>query len=676
MTDYKQLYYQDSIGKQIKITDGEICLTGSNIAEGEFSIEQILCDESQLKFGRCIASTMKMQVINNVVSLKNRELTIDHILEGADEPFRLGTYHVESDKPTADRNYRDIIAYDDMEYIRNTEVSGWYEGLVFPMMLKDFRDSFFEWMGIEQEETTLVNDGMIVNRTIEAQELYGETIIEKICEINGCFGHIDFNRIFRYVFLKSTALGVYPSNNLYPYDELFPEDNEGERLDATYKSGMTYEDYQVCRITKLIIRQDSDDIGGIAGDGDNCYVIEDNFLVYGKGDDELQEIAENTFSVIKNVMAYTPINCPAKGNPVLQLGDSISINTTKEMVSSYILSRTLTGVQALNDVYVSKGTEYYTQKTGGKNQKITQLQSRVNRISNTVDGFTQQIQNIITTLDDVPTRTEMNTEISATAQGINIEISKKVGNDEIISKINASAEGLQIDASKIELTGYVTATDLAGNGTTTINGANITTGKVTAEHIDGTNLQITGMDATIQVGASGTENNNYIYMVGYDNGILSEAHIDCKAVSCYGEDGYSFSISRSGLNYSYDDEIYFSVLKNENAVNIGSSSKNMNILSPVTGINTISAYGSYSFSSGGSIYKDGGDRISFADKNVHIENTLSCAGDIELSGNLYVYNKNITGGNVSGCMVDFLDKNGNYKNITLTEAIHYLISII
>lgn len=675
MTDYKHLYYQDSIGKQIKITDGEIDLTGSNIAEGEFSIEQVLCDESQLKFGCCIASTMKMRIINTVVSLKNRELSIEHILEGADEPFRLGTYHVESDKPTADRNYRDIVAYDDMEYIRNTEVSAWYENLLFPMSLKEFRDSFFEWLGIEQEEIALVNDGMIVNKTIEAQELYGETIIEKICEINGCFGHIDYNRIFRYVFLKSTALGLYPSNDLYPSDDLFPEDNEGERLDATYKSGMTYEDYRVCRITKLQIRQDADDIGRIAGDGDNCYVIEDNFLVYGKNDEELQQIAENTFSVIKNVMEYTPINCPAKGNPALLLGDSISINTTKEMVSSYILSRTLTGVQALNDVYVSKGTEYYTQKSG-KNQKITQLQSRVNRISNTVDGFSQQIQSITTTLNEVPTRTEMNTQISATAAGINIEVGKKVGNDEIIAKINASAEGVQINAGKIELTGYITAADLSGSGTTVINGANITTGKVSAEHIDGTNLKITGTDATIQIGASGVENNNYIYMVGYDNGTLSETHIDSRAVSCYGQDGYAFSIQRNGLSYSFENEIYFSILRQEDRVNIGSTSKDMNILSPNIGVNDISSYGSYSFSSGGRLYKDAGDRISFADKNVHIENTLSCAGDLELSGNLFVYDKNITGGNVSNCKVDFLDKSGSYKNVTLTEAIHYLISII
>lgn len=48
---------------------------------------------------------------------------------------------------------------------------------------------------------------------------------------------------------------------------------------------------------------------------------------------------------------------------------------------------------------------------------------------------------------------EMNSSITQTAEEINLEVSKKVGNDEIISKINQSAEEIQIDAEKISLDG-------------------------------------------------------------------------------------------------------------------------------------------------------------------------------------------------------------------------------
>lgn len=588
MADFKELYYQDSIGKQIRITDGEITLTGSNIAEGEFSIEQVLCDESRLKIGRCVASTLKMRIIDTGIFLKGRELTVEHLLEGADKPFPLGTYHVESDKPTADRNYRDIVAYDDMEYIRNTEVSDWYNNLSFPMSLKTFRDNFFNWMGIEQENVSLVNDAMTVSRTIEARELYGETIVEAICEINGCFGHVSYDRVFQYVFLKNTAWGLYPANNLYPADDLYPEDNEAGRLDAFYKSGMDYEDYRVQRITKLQIRQDSDDIGKIAGDGENCYVIEGNFLVYGKSDEELGVIAENTFSVISQISEYTPINCPAKGNPALFLGDSISINTTKEMVSSYILSRTLTGVQALNDVYVSKGEEYYTQKTG-KNKQVIQLQSKVNRISQTVDGFQQEIASMSTKLEnDIPTKTEMSTAISASAQGIetkvsksiaesseniieelnttisqtaeglNVEIAKKVGSDELITQINASAEGIQIDTSKLDLNGYVTITNLSTEGETNIDGANITTGTISADRINvnalfsknitATNLTLSG-DSIIQLGGRNTEVKQYVYLVGIQDGITYETGLFPSRFYTLSDDGYSMNIAPNAIAF-------------------------------------------------------------------------------------------------------------------------------
>lgn len=55
------------------------------------------------------------------------------------------------------------------------------------------------------------------------------------------------------------------------------------------------------------------------------------------------------------------------------------------------------------------------------------------------------------------TKVEVNSNIEQTAEQINLEVSKKVGNDEIISKINQSAEAVEISADKISLNGVVTA---------------------------------------------------------------------------------------------------------------------------------------------------------------------------------------------------------------------------
>ena len=87
--------------------------------------------------------------------------------------------------------------------------------------------------------------------------------------------------------------------------------------------------------------------------------------------------------------------------------------------------------------------------------------------------------NIYTT--QFATKVEMNSAISQTAQEINAEVSRKVGNDEIISKINLTPETATIQASKINIAGTINA--INDNTTTTINGNKITTGSITASQI-------------------------------------------------------------------------------------------------------------------------------------------------------------------------------------------------
>lgn len=55
------------------------------------------------------------------------------------------------------------------------------------------------------------------------------------------------------------------------------------------------------------------------------------------------------------------------------------------------------------------------------------------------------------------TKVEMNSSITQTAEEINMEVSKKVDGDKIISTINQSAERVSINANKINLNGSITA---------------------------------------------------------------------------------------------------------------------------------------------------------------------------------------------------------------------------
>lgn len=446
---YKDFYNDTSVSKRMQIQ----CSDGSVLNEDDWKGESAelterLCSESELSFGRCEASTFKLRVRERIVPLAGKKITVSVTLEGAEEaPFMMGVYKVDSDVPTADRRYRDIVAYDAMYEILNAEVSGWYNSLTFPMTLRQFRDSFCSYVGVEQEEITLINDAMMVEKTIDPGELPGKTVIESICEINGRFGHIGRNGKLRYVVLEQMIEGLYPADDLYPSDDLYPADPLGtSEVSKSMYLSCQYEDFIVQHIDKLQIRQEENDIGTIAGNGNNSYIIEDNFLVYGKSAVDLQTIADNVLSVI-GVVWYRPAQVEARGNPCLEVGDGILLHTTRENVYTYILQRTLKGIQALRDSYTAEGEEYRTGQVNGLQKQIIQLKGKTNTLTRTVDETRLEMKDI---------ENGLSTEIKAVAGEVELKVSK----DNLIAEINLTPDKALIKAERIDLVGVVNADEL------------------------------------------------------------------------------------------------------------------------------------------------------------------------------------------------------------------------
>ena len=521
---YKDIYNDTSVSKKMQIE----CSDGSVLNEEDWKGESAelterLCSESEISFGRCEASTFKLRVRERVVPLAGKKITVSVTLEGAEEaPFMMGVYKVDSDVPTADRRYRDIVAYDAMYDILNAEVSGWYNSLTFPMTLRKFRDSFCAYVGVEQEEITLINDDMMVEKTIDPGELPGKTVIESICEINGCFGHIGRNGKLRYVVLERMIEGLYPADNLYPADDLYPADPLGtSEVSKSMYLSCQYEDFICQHIDKLQIRQEENDIGAISGTGNNCYIIEDNFLVYGKSSEDLQKIADNVLSVI-GVVWYRPAQVEARGNPCLEVGDGILLYTSRETIYTYILQRTLKGIQALRDSYTAEGEEYRTGQVNGLQKQIIQLKGKTNVLTRTVEETRLEMKDIEQGLsNDIKITAEglqaeitraaeaegnLSTQIRITAEGLDAEITRaseaegnlsnriritaegldaeikrataaegnmsaqisvnaqqiltKVSKNNIVSEINQTAESIKIKAERIDLVGIVNAEEM------------------------------------------------------------------------------------------------------------------------------------------------------------------------------------------------------------------------
>ena len=473
---YANLFAEDSTSKQMTIEYEDTLITNDDLFNQEITLEESLCSSKELRFGACEASILKFKVANIVAPMSSKWINVKMVLNNhADAPFTIGRYKVAKDTVTADRRWRNITAYDALYDIIKMDVSAWYN-TVFPsndalITMEMFRNSFMSLFGLDQvlPAEGLVNDTMLIAKTISPEELSGGTVIRSICELNGCFGHIGRDGKFHYITLERNIQGLYPRKDRYPSKQLFP------KTPKTFPAGAKksyisdkYEDYLVKTIDKLQIRQEENDIGTIINEaGTNAYIIEDNFLVYGKSSEELEQIAGNIFKVITKLV-YRPFSAEVKGNPCFEVGDPVRISTQNKLVESYVLERTLTGIQALRDNFAAKGQEYQSKDVNSTHRAIIQLKGKTNIITRTVEENRREMLDIEAGLSFTIAETakglqadiaaeriratgeeeKLSTSLTLTAEGLAAEIERATGEEEKLStSLTLTAEGL---AAEIE----------------------------------------------------------------------------------------------------------------------------------------------------------------------------------------------------------------------------------
>lgn len=534
MMNVSEMFLDDSIDKQIIIAteDGKVKITNTELHEDKFELTESLCSEDELQFGSCEASVVKITISNIFQSLKGKWITVKITPKGADAPYQIGRYKVYSDKPAADRKCRDVEAYDALYDVLNADMAAWYNSLTFPMTLKAFRDAFFQHFGIEQEEISLVNDNMTVEKTIEitgssadgstiGEALSGKTVLSCICELNGCFGHMGRDGKFHYISLDQEMQGLYPRNDLYPADDLYPRDPHSTIIGKSFYISAKYEDYLVKSIDKLQIMEKENDIGVIVGSGNNGYEIKGNFLVYGKGSTELREIANNVYGKIRGIV-YRPFSADCKGNPCLEVGAAIRFNTKYEIVESYVLKRTLKGIQALRDAISADGEEYRTKKVNSVHEDILQLKGKSNVLERTIEetkstitdvekGLQSQITQNAESITMEVTRAKgaegtLSSKITQTAESITAEVTRAKGAEEAMSsRITQTADKIETKVSKGSVSSEIsqepdkvtltanrlivnsTGFNLDGNGNASLSGT-ITSSVMNASTITGTTI--------------------------------------------------------------------------------------------------------------------------------------------------------------------------------------------
>ena len=501
----KELYRADSTDKHLILDfyrDGEdepyLHLASSNVQAESMEIDESLSSSENLDFGSCEATQLKITLFHISDVVKGSRLVIYQMLEGiwpaadlfpGDDIFPdgykmpLGTYIVQSAERQTNRIFLDITALDQMSLF-DVNVAEWYNILPFPMTLREFRSRLCQHIGVtEYVPEYLPNDGMTIEKTIAAEELFGRDVLIACEQLNGVFGHFDRNGVLQHIVLQSNYV-LTPADSLYPSDDLYPAE-PGDMNDQVYDELITqhmytscrFEDYTVKSIEAVQLRQEEDDIGAIYGKG-NCLVIEGNFLLYGKGAEELQQIAKEIYGMVSN-RPYIPYECDLlKGLPYLEVGDSQLIEADEGDIASYVIKRTMKGIYALKDTYSATGEELRTEEQGA-NAEITRLKGKaaylkknVDEVSaNLVDLEKQTEAKLTITAEKIEAEVKRASEaegnlsslISQTAESITLMVKK----GEVSAQLSIESGGIDIKGDRFSWT--ATNSSLTADGTLTVN---------------------------------------------------------------------------------------------------------------------------------------------------------------------------------------------------------------
>ena len=366
----QEILLNNSIGKNYVITvyDGSESrgtIPISKMVDGSLEITEALCSADKLEIGACEAASLTLKLADlEITDLKGKKITVMLSAQG-DEfvEMPLGTFYV--DELPHDNNtwFYTVTAYDSM-ILFDVDVRKWYDRLRFPMTLKQFRDSLCAYVGVQQAAgQALPLDTLQLTKSDLTGSLLGRDVLRAICELNGCFGHINRNAELVYISPGSTSCVTLTKGG-----------------DSHYMVGAQHEAWTVEPYDSVIVYSLDDDIGVTYPEtgGLRAFSVGDNILTYNLTAAQKARVAQVIYANISSI-EYVPHDTTTKARPWLEVGDKITIDTDDGTIESYILQRTYKGFQAPTDRYEARGSNDYEDQSSTRKQ-IDRLKNFENQV--------------------------------------------------------------------------------------------------------------------------------------------------------------------------------------------------------------------------------------------------------------------------------------------------------
>lgn len=474
-----------------RLTSGSIVINDSKLYGGvTYNID--INPDSDFMYGCVTCASIEFTIDNS--DGKASELvgkTFDWYCQFDANSFLIkkGSFKVAEIKKT--KNKATITAYDKV-YDLEANADLWLASLTFPMTLKELTDSMATKLNMKILLPEDTFSSFVVNQNFITNNVSYRQILSYIGQLT--------NRYFKW-----GGSGILEGMR---YTE------STTVIDNTKYISLTMEENAIDPIDRLQIQSTHDDIGYVAGTGTNTYIITENPLVFSASKaTATATLATNLLDGLKNI-TYTPMKFSTFKDYGIDVGAILTINGK----TCYVMKKTIKASGCEFECVGNKRRE--TQKTE-QHSAITALNNKTNELVRTVDetkSTITSIQGSITNIEDeqgnitsqMATITTEQSEIKQTAQGLtstvsSIQTSLQNLDGEVetlsstVSTVQQTATGLtstvtqqgetisQIrqDLDKIDISGYVTFTDLKTSGSTVINGSNITTGYISANRISG-----------------------------------------------------------------------------------------------------------------------------------------------------------------------------------------------
>jgi hypothetical protein len=186
--------------------------------------------------------------------------------------------------------------------------------------LKTLRDELLDEAGLTYASVSLPNDNLIVTYT---GSVTFQALINAICQLEGCFGHIGGGGTFEYVTLTAT------------------EDYTGN-----VRSESTYSEYSTLTPTGITALSSDGVARGHYGSSGNEWIFSNPLITEANGQTAVGNLASSLTKFV-----YVPANVEAIFSLPCWVGTKISFGS----ISTYILSQRFTGAQLIRQSMSSQG---------------------------------------------------------------------------------------------------------------------------------------------------------------------------------------------------------------------------------------------------------------------------------------------------------------------------------